>query len=509
MASQGLSRGRLPLGALSLRSLFLLFVLVALRVAAPSHALALAAGAQVTVMYPVNGTLTSSPLQNPPHHHYWGNFSVDDASGAGSPVYARFANASGALSLSVGGTFEPCAAAGTGGSGVIINVSLDGQAIGSVYYAHLTAITQTSGAITNGSQIGVHYSGAYTSCWQGAHTHVEPKGFNGPACFVSRALSTPVDGNAALGVIGSGYATGDNQTCPAGAENGGSPPPPADQDGDGVPDASDHCPTVAGDPGQLGCPAPNGVPIDVNGDGKTDLVHRWSQGVNTWISNGDGSYSLHTQQAQSGYGYTDGQWPASVYSMSLIRRARPSAMQVPVISGNAVVGGSLSCSQGTWRNRPTSFSYGWLRGGTVIAGQISSTYTPGSTDGGRHIACQVTATNPAGSAIATSIAVTVPVPPSGGLGSSGNPGSTGGAGSTGGSGGRSPVSSHSRRCTVPNLKHMTLTSARSALRRSHCTLGKVHRPKHIPPHAVRHVTSQSPRSGTNHVANYPVSITMH
>src|SRR5437763_11078002 len=37
-----------------------------------------ASGPQVTVMYPVGGTLTSSPLENPPHHHYWGNFAVDD-----------------------------------------------------------------------------------------------------------------------------------------------------------------------------------------------------------------------------------------------------------------------------------------------------------------------------------------------------------------------------------------------------------------------------------------------
>ncbi|MEZ5095944.1 MAG: hypothetical protein R2731_07350 [Nocardioides sp.] len=31
---------------------------------------------------------------------------------------------------------------------------------------------------------------------------------------------------------------------------------------------------------------------DVNRDGRDDLVHRWSQGVNTWLSKGDGTYTV-------------------------------------------------------------------------------------------------------------------------------------------------------------------------------------------------------------------------
>src|SRR3954449_915207 len=83
---------------------------------------AAASGGSVTVLYPLNGTLTSSPLESPPHHHFWGNFAIDDASGAGTAVHANFANASGSMSLSLGGTFEPCAAAGSAGSGVIVKV---------------------------------------------------------------------------------------------------------------------------------------------------------------------------------------------------------------------------------------------------------------------------------------------------------------------------------------------------------------------------------------------------
>ncbi len=178
----------------------------------------------MTVMYPLSGSLTSSPLESPPHHHYWGNFAIDDAAGAGTAVHANFANPSGSLSLSLGGTFEPCAAAGTGGQGLIVNVAVNGTQIGRVYYAHLTGITKTSGTISNGAQIGVLYNGSYTGCWQGPHTHVEPKSFSGSSCFVSRSLGSHVDGAMPLGVIGGGYASGDNQTCPSGATSPGNSP---------------------------------------------------------------------------------------------------------------------------------------------------------------------------------------------------------------------------------------------------------------------------------------------
>ena len=201
-------------------------MLALIALAAPAGAAA--AGPQVTVLYPLAGKLYSSPLENPPHHHFWGNFAVDASTGAGTGVYARFANANGALSLSIAGTFEPCATAGNGGGGVIVNVALDGQLVGRVYYAHLSGIVKSSGAINNGDKLGVLYNGAATSCWTGPHTHVEPKAYSGTACFVSRGILTNFSADNALGVIGGGYTGGDNQTCPAGVENGGPTGPPAD-----------------------------------------------------------------------------------------------------------------------------------------------------------------------------------------------------------------------------------------------------------------------------------------
>jgi hypothetical protein len=80
-----------------------------------------------------------------------------------------------------------------------------------------------------------------------------------------------------------------------------------DNDGDGIPDTNDKCPTEKGESGDEGCEVPLSIPIDVNGDGRTDLVHRYNNAVNTWLSNGDGHYSI-AGQAQVGYDFGGGTW---------------------------------------------------------------------------------------------------------------------------------------------------------------------------------------------------------
>ena len=78
----------------------------------------------------------------------------------------------------------------------------------------------------------------------------------------------------------------------------------------------------------------------------------------------------------------------------------------PVVSGTAVVGQTLTTTNGTWSNSPTSYSYQWKRGATNI-GTNASTYTLVSADAGQSITCVVTATNSAGSANATSNALSI------------------------------------------------------------------------------------------------------
>jgi hypothetical protein len=54
-----------------------------------------------------------------------------------------------------------------------------------------------------------------------------------------------------------------------------------------------------------------------------------------------------------------------------------------------------------------------------------------------------------------------------------------------------PKPKPAQKCTAPNLKGMTLSKARSALSKAHCTLGRVSQPKHVKPHHPLRVTWQS------------------
>lgn len=82
----------------------------------------------------------------------------------------------------------------------------------------------------------------------------------------------------------------------------------------------------------------------------------------------------------------------------------PANTVPPSVTGTAVVGQTLSTTNGTWTNSPSSFTYQWYRGATLISGATSSTYTLVQADAGNtsNIKCVVTATNSAGSVNADS-----------------------------------------------------------------------------------------------------------
>ena len=92
----------------------------------------------------------------------------------------------------------------------------------------------------------------------------------------------------------------------------------------------------------------------------------------------------------------------------------------PTISGQTVVGDTLTAANGSWSNGPTGYSYQWQdcdsSGANCgsISGATSSSYKLASSDAGGTIDVVVTASNSAGSGQATSAAtsvVTVPVQP--------------------------------------------------------------------------------------------------
>jgi hypothetical protein len=86
-----------------------------------------------------------------------------------------------------------------------------------------------------------------------------------------------------------------------------------------------------------------------------------------------------------------------------MRSAAPVNTVPPAISGTTTVGQTLTASDGTWSNTPTSFAYQWLRcngGGNScasVANGAGKTYTLVGADAGRTMRVRVTATNADGS----------------------------------------------------------------------------------------------------------------
>src|SRR5581483_7147771 len=88
--------------------------------------------------------------------------------------------------------------------------------------------------------------------------------------------------------------------------------------------------------------------------------------------------------------------------------AVPQNTAKPTISGTAKAGSTLTASDGTWANSPTSFTYQWQRcaddgsGCGDITGATSKTYTLTTGDVGHTVAVVVTAANADGKASASS-----------------------------------------------------------------------------------------------------------
>ncbi len=85
----------------------------------------------------------------------------------------------------------------------------------------------------------------------------------------------------------------------------------------------------------------------------------------------------------------------------------PEDLDPPLITGSLAVGGTLTCSTGTWENSPTGYTYRWDRGGVPIAGATSRTYSVIASDKGQKLTCTVTASNIGGTGTATSLGALV------------------------------------------------------------------------------------------------------
>jgi hypothetical protein len=84
---------------------------------------------------------------------------------------------------------------------------------------------------------------------------------------------------------------------------------------------------------------------------------------------------------------------------------KPANSVLPVITGTLTVGSVLTASTGTWIGAaPIVYSYQWKVAG-VNVGTNQNTYTTVAGDATKTVTVDVTASNPAGSTLATSAAV--------------------------------------------------------------------------------------------------------
>jgi hypothetical protein len=88
---------------------------------------------------------------------------------------------------------------------------------------------------------------------------------------------------------------------------------------------------------------------------------------------------------------------------SLVGQTLPPANTVaPVASGTLVHPSTLTTTNGTWDNNPSTYTYQWLRAGALIFNAIANTYVIAPVDVTFLISCRITAYNGNGNGQATS-----------------------------------------------------------------------------------------------------------
>jgi hypothetical protein len=92
-----------------------------------------------------------------------------------------------------------------------------------------------------------------------------------------------------------------------------------------------------------------------------------------------------------------------------VPQEEPRNTTPPELSGEAAVGKTLTCKEGTWTGNPTpTLTVKWLRGEEPIPSATGPTYVVKSEDAGHSLRCKVTASNDVGEASKLSNSVTIP-----------------------------------------------------------------------------------------------------
>jgi hypothetical protein len=149
-----------------------------------------------------------------------------------------------------------------------------------------------------------------------------------------------------------------------------------------------------------------------NGSGGACANIGGATGATYKLASGDVGHTLRVVVTASNAG---GSTPATSLATATIEVSgvvpvAPTNTVLPVVSGSAVEGQTLSATSGTWSGSPTSYAYQWedcnVSGGACVgvSGATSATYKLASGDVGHTLRAVVTASNAGGSTAATSSA---------------------------------------------------------------------------------------------------------
>ncbi len=126
----------------------------------------------------------------------------------------------------------------------------------------------------------------------------------------------------------------------------------------------------------------------------------------------------HTVRAVVTASNAGGSVPASSAATGTVAAKPPSAptnSALPIVSGSAVEGQTLSTTNGTWTGSPTSYAYQWQDCNALgesclnVSGATASSYALVAGDVGHTMRAVVTASNAGGVGWATSMATAVVV----------------------------------------------------------------------------------------------------
>lgn len=138
---------------------------------------------------------------------------------------------------------------------------------------------------------------------------------------------------------------------------------------------------------------------------RIDPAALWAA-VNPVLLRGEMAFDEDTKGLKVGDGTTA--WSALPYriapdAIDPAPGSVPANTALPVISGTAQEGATLTGTDGAWSNSPTSYARQWLRGGSAISGATSSAYVLQGSDVGSTITLRVLASNGAGPAASPAV----------------------------------------------------------------------------------------------------------